>query len=210
MSQNIPRPPYQTTILQPVNNPPPHPRYVPGPPMNYNRPPGRSFHIRGDPRFIQRYTILYVANTILTIYTIRPPRPPQGPPRHGLPPGQKDPNELISKEDLSRLAKDIDQSSLLEDDVIEVLLKLSEEFVDNVVMGSCTLGMYSMFYYSKLYISAKHRRSQTLDVSDVKLCLSQQYDLQVPGFSVEKDNKKQHTGEAHKQRLALIRKQLKR
>merc|ERR1712062_659030 len=131
MSQNIPRPPYQTTILQPVNNPPPHPRYVPGPPMNYNRPPGRSFHIRGDPRFIQR-----------------PPRPPQGPPRHGLPPGQKDPNELVSKEDLSRLAKDIDQSSLLEDDVI-----------------------------------------------DVKLCLSQQYDLQVPGFSVEKDNKKQHTGE---------------
>ena len=49
-------------------------------------------------------------------------------------------NDLISKEDLSRLAKDIDQSALLEDDVIEVLLKLSEEFVDNVVMGSCTLG----------------------------------------------------------------------
>jgi histone H3/H4 len=182
MSQNIPRPAYQTTILQPVNNPPPHAtaRYVPGPPINYNRPipPGRSFHIRGDPRIIQR-----------------PPRPPQGQPRH--PPHLKEVNDLISKEDLSRLAKDIDQSALLEDDVIEVLLKLSEEFVDNVVMGSCTL--------------AKHRRSQTLEVGDVKLCLSQKYDLQIPGFSVEDSkHKKQHTGEAHKQRLALIRKQLKR
>ena len=68
MSQNIPRPPYQTTILQPANNPPPHARYVPGPPMNYNRPPGRSFHIRGDPRFIQRYIL--VPNSTVLIYTL--------------------------------------------------------------------------------------------------------------------------------------------
>ena len=58
---------------------------------------------------------------------------------------------------------------------------------------------------------AKHRKSQTLDVADVKLCLSQQWDLQIPGFQVEESKyKKQQTGEAHKQRLALIRKQLKR
>ena len=58
---------------------------------------------------------------------------------------------------------------------------------------------------------AKHRKSQTLDTPDVKLCLSQQWDLQIPGFPVEDSkHKKQQTGEAHKQRLALIRKQLKR
>ena len=58
---------------------------------------------------------------------------------------------------------------------------------------------------------AKHRKCQTLDTADVKLCLSQQWDLQIPGFPVEDTkHKKQQTGEAHKQRLALIRKQLKR
>ena len=59
-------------------------------------------------------------------------------------------NKLMSKNKLQALAKDIDQASILEDDVMELLLKVSEDFIDNVVSGSCAL--------------AKHRRSQTLDV----------------------------------------------
>jgi len=102
----------------------------------------------------------------------------------------------MSKTKLQNLAKDIDPASTIEDDVIELLLKLSEEFIDNVVSGSCAL--------------AKHRRSQTLDVQDVKLYLNQQWDLQIPGFPVDDSKTKKLTGEAHKQRLALIRKTLKR
>ena len=59
-------------------------------------------------------------------------------------------SKLMSKPKLQSLAKDIDPASTLEDDVIDLLLKLSEDFIDNVVSGSCAL--------------AKHRRSQTLDV----------------------------------------------
>jgi histone H3/H4 len=111
--------------------------------------------------------------------------------------GSSEVSELISRQKLSLLAKDIDSCTVLEDDVINLLLKLSEDFIDTVVQGSCSL--------------AKHRKSQTLDVADVKLCLSQQWDLQIPGFPVDENkHKKQQTGEAHKQRLALIKKQLKR
>jgi transcription initiation factor TFIID subunit 12 len=102
----------------------------------------------------------------------------------------------MSKSKLQNLARDIDPASILEDDVIELLLKLSEDFIDNVVSGSCSL--------------AKHRRSQTLDVQDVKLYLNTQWDLQIPGFPVDDTKHKKLAGEAHKQRLALIRKTLKR
>jgi len=52
-----------------------------------------------------------------------------------------------------------------------VMYTRSEDFIDNVVSGSCAL--------------AKHRRSQTLDVQDVKLYLNQQWNLQIPGFPVD-------------------------
>ena len=88
----------------------------------------------------------------------------------------------MSKSKLQNLARDIDPASILEDDVIELLLKLSEDFIDNVVSGSCSL--------------AKHRRSQTLDVQDVKLYLNTQWDLQIPGFPVD-DTKHKNWRERH-------------
>ena len=66
------------------------------------------------------------------------PRPAPLPTVNGH--GAAETTDLIAKHKISRLAKDIDPTGLLEDDVIELLLKLSEDFVDNVVMGSCTLG----------------------------------------------------------------------
>jgi|ERR1711892_511695 len=105
--------------------------------------------------------------------------------------------KLISKLNLNKLARDVDPNAILEDEVIDFLLKLSEDFIDTVVTGSCAL--------------AKHRKSPTLDTADIKLCLSRQFDLQIPGFPIEDlQLKKQQTGEAHKQRLQLIRKQMKR
>ena len=127
---------------------------------------------------------------------------------------QPEETKLISKNKLVLLAKDIDPHAILEDDVIDLLLTLSEDFIDTVVSGSCALGkVTTSTQFGRLTptLLAKHRKCQTLDTADVKLCLSQQWDLQIPGFPVEDTkHKKQQTGEAHKQRLALIRKQLKR
>ena len=127
---------------------------------------------------------------------------------------QPEETKLISKNKLVLLAKDIDPHAILEDDVIDLLLTLSEDFIDTVVSGSCALGKVNITKQSgglTPTLLAKHRKCQTLDTADVKLCLSQQWDLQIPGFPVEDTkHKKQQTGEAHKQRLALIRKQLKR
>ena len=56
--------------------------------------------------------------------------------------GRQQPEEtkLISKNKLVLLAKDIDPQAILEDDVIDLLLTLSEDFIDTVVSGSCALG----------------------------------------------------------------------
>ncbi|CBY19122.1 unnamed protein product [Oikopleura dioica] len=105
-------------------------------------------------------------------------------------------NKLMPKSKMQALARDIEPNSILEDDVMELLHRLAEDFVENVVSGSCAL--------------AKHRRCTTLDVQDVKMYLNQQWDLQVPGFTIEDSKHRRNTGEAHKQRMALIRKTLKR
>lgn len=48
--------------------------------------------------------------------------------------------KLISKQNLNKLARDVDPNAILEDEVIDFLLKLSEDFIDTVVTGSCALG----------------------------------------------------------------------
>ena len=53
---------------------------------------------------------------------------------------QPEETKLISKNKLVLLAKDIDPHAILEDDVIDLLLTLSEDFIDTVVSGSCALG----------------------------------------------------------------------
>jgi len=179
-------------VLQPVNNPPPHQ------PRPYTQPmPGSQYQQRVGPGPHRVLTVNRNPN-IRYVGQQRPQtmqRRPDEMGGYGRP--QPEETKLISKNKLVLLAKDIDRDVILEDDVIDLLLTLSEDFIDTVVSGSCAL--------------AKHRKCQTLDTADVKLCLSQQWDLQIPGFPVEDTkHKKQQTGEAHKQRLALIRKQLKR
>ena len=53
--------------------------------------------------------------------------------------------KLISKQNLNKLARDVDPHSVLEDEVIDFLLKLSEDFIDTVVTGSCALGKDTFF-----------------------------------------------------------------
>lgn len=54
----------------------------------------------------------------------------------------------MPKSKMQALARDIEPNSILEDDVMELLHRLAEDFVENVVSGSCAL--------------AKHRRCTTL------------------------------------------------
>ena len=73
--------------------------------------------------------------------------------QHGS--GNNEVSELISKQKLTLLAKDIDSCTILEDDVIDLLLKLSEDFIDTVVQGSCSLGMIHSLTAIVIFICSK-------------------------------------------------------
>uniref|UniRef100_A0A0B6ZV35 Transcription initiation factor TFIID subunit 12 n=1 Tax=Arion vulgaris TaxID=1028688 RepID=A0A0B6ZV35_9EUPU len=105
---------------------------------------------------------------------------------------------VLDKIRLRDLVKEVDPLEQMDDDVEDVLLQVADDFIENVVAASCQL--------------AKHRRSNTLEAKDVQLYLERCWNMQVPGFGAEefRPYKKSITTEAHKQRLALIRKTLKK
>ncbi|KAH9494669.1 Transcription initiation factor TFIID subunit 12 [Bulinus truncatus] len=105
---------------------------------------------------------------------------------------------VLDKARLRDLVKEVDPLEQMDDDVEDVLLQVADDFIENVVAASCQL--------------AKHRRSNTLEAKDVQLYLERSWNMQVPGFGSEelRPYKKSITTEAHKQRMALIRKTLKK
>lgn len=106
---------------------------------------------------------------------------------------------LLNKARLQELVAEIDPDEQLDDDVEENLLQLADEFIENVVSHSCQL--------------AKHRKSASLEVKDVQMVLERQWNMYVPGFGRATEIKqypKSASTEAHKQRLALIKKTLKK
>ncbi|XP_054719780.1 transcription initiation factor TFIID subunit 12-like isoform X2 [Uloborus diversus] len=105
---------------------------------------------------------------------------------------------ILNKQRLQDLVREVDPNVQNDDDVEELLLALTEEFIEDVVLTSCLL--------------AKHRKSNALDVKDVQLSLEKNWNMYIPGFGCEelRPYKKSATTEAHKQRMALIRKTLKK
>ncbi|ESO13140.1 hypothetical protein HELRODRAFT_159763 [Helobdella robusta] len=105
---------------------------------------------------------------------------------------------LIDKQRLTDLAKEVDPMLQLEEDVEEMLIMITDDFIDNVVSTSCDL--------------AKNRKSNALEVKDLQLILERNHNIWVPGFGTEEIRpiKKSHMAEAHKQRLNLIKKTLKK
>ena len=71
---------------------------------------------------------------------------------------------------------------------------------------------------SNACLLAKHRGSKNVEVKDVQLILEKNYNMYIPGFGSLPLNdecknflyKKTPATEAHKQRMALIKKQLRR
>jgi len=106
--------------------------------------------------------------------------------------------QVLNKQRLQDLVREVDPNEQLDDDVEEMLLQIADDFIENVVTTSCML--------------AKHRKSNTLDVKDVQLNLEKNWNIWIPGFGSDelRPYKKAAPTEAHKQRLALIRKTLKK
>lgn len=105
---------------------------------------------------------------------------------------------LLTKSRLNELVREVDPTEQLDDEVEELLLQMAEEFVENAVNASCLL--------------AKHRKVPKVETKDVQLYLEQNWNMWLPGFGTDelKPYKRAAVTEAHKQRLALIRKAIKK
>ncbi|GFR87388.1 transcription initiation factor TFIID subunit 12 [Elysia marginata] len=112
--------------------------------------------------------------------------------------GASDNRGVLDRTRLRELVKEVDPLEQMDDDVEDVLLQVADDFIENVVASSCQL--------------AKHRRSNTLEAKDVQLYLERSWNMQIPGFGSDeiRPYKKALTTEAHKQRMALIRKTMKK
>jgi transcription initiation factor TFIID subunit 12 len=110
----------------------------------------------------------------------------------------KNPVVILDKSRLQELVQEVDPNEQLEEDVEEMLLLIADDFIESLVSTSALI--------------AKHRKSSTLDVKDVQLALEKNWNMWVPGFGSDdfRPNKKSFSTEAHKQRMALIRKTLKK
>lgn len=106
--------------------------------------------------------------------------------------------QVLNKQRLQDLVREVDPNEQLDDDVEELLLQIADDFIENLVTTSCLM--------------AKHRKSTTLETKDIQLSLEKNWNMWIPGFGSEEVQpyKKASTTEAHKQRLALIRKTLKK
>ena len=122
----------------------------------------------------------------------------QAPPQMIARPAAAQTDRVLDKRRLQELVKEVDPLEQLDDDVEELLLQIADDFIDNVATASCLI--------------AKHRKTNTVDVKDVQLHLEQNWNMLVPGFGSEelRPYKKATTTEAHKQRMALIKKTLKK
>ncbi|EFA02321.1 transcription initiation factor TFIID subunit 12 [Tribolium castaneum] len=106
--------------------------------------------------------------------------------------------QILTKQRLQDLVRDTDSTLNLEDEVEEIILNYVDEFVDRCLNGAALI--------------AKNRRVNTIEVKDVQQFLNRNYNMWTPGFGTDelRPYKRSLTTEAHKQRLALIRKTLKK
>jgi transcription initiation factor TFIID subunit 12 len=112
--------------------------------------------------------------------------------------GTKPIEQVLTRDHLQEMAKEVDPNELLEDDVSEFLLTYAEEYMEKIIDGACSL--------------AAHRKGNTLEVKDVQTYLERSSNLWIPGFGTDEVRPHQRTPavEAHKQRLALIKKTAKK
>jgi len=137
-------------------------------------------------------------------YAASPATPVAGAANTGRPGGATG-EEVLDKKRLQELVKEVDPHEQLDEDVEELLLQIADDFIEQTVVASCAL--------------AKHRKSPNVDVRDVQLVLEKNFNMWIPGVGGTSATDDLHsvramgkrpTSEAHKARMALIRKQLKK
>lgn len=130
--------------------------------------------------------------------------------------------QFLTKSRLQDLVKEVDPTEQLDEEVEEMLLQLADDFVETTINAACLL--------------AKHRHANTVEVKDVQLHLGKylksqmcvmihssysqlssfitekNWNMWIPGFGTDeiRPYKRATVTEAHKQRLALIRKSIKK
>ncbi|KAK8748729.1 hypothetical protein OTU49_015962 [Cherax quadricarinatus] len=105
---------------------------------------------------------------------------------------------VLNKQRITELVREVDPNEQLEEEVEEMLLSIADDFIESTVNAACRL--------------AKHRGARALDVKDVQMYLERNWHMWIPGFGTDelRPYKRAPTTEAHKQRLALIRKAIKK
>ena len=108
---------------------------------------------------------------------------------------------VLNKQRLQELVTEIDPSEQLEEDVEDLLLQMTDDFIEKLVASACMV--------------AKHRGANALEVDDVQLVLEKSWNMTMPGFGpplTVLNRLKSHSPvtEAHRQRLSLIKKTLKK
>ncbi|EDW38028.1 GL12259 [Drosophila persimilis] len=105
---------------------------------------------------------------------------------------------MLTKPRLTELVKEVDTTTQLDEDVEELLLQIIDDFVEDTVKSTSAF--------------AKHRKSNKIEVRDVQLHFERKYNMWIPGFGTDelRPYKRAAVTEAHKQRLALIRKTIKK
>jgi len=106
--------------------------------------------------------------------------------------------QVLTKPRLQELVREIDPTEQLDEEVEELLLQIADDFIENTVNAACLL--------------AKHRKVSKVEVKDVQLHLERNWNMWIPGFGTDelRPYKRATVTEAHKQRLALIRKAIKK
>ncbi|XP_047990502.1 transcription initiation factor TFIID subunit 12 [Cydia strobilella] len=106
--------------------------------------------------------------------------------------------QLLSRPRLQELVREVDPTVQLDEEVEEMLLQLADDFIDTSLNAACAL--------------AKHRHAPTVELRDVQLHLERQWNMWIPGFGNDelRPYKRAAVTEAHKQRMALIRKTIKK
>jgi len=66
-------------------------------------------------------------------------------------------SQLLTKTRLRELVKEVDPNEQLEEDVEDLMLQLSDDFVNELVKAAC--------------VFAKHRKSNIVEVKDVQIYL---------------------------------------
>ena len=99
---------------------------------------------------------------------------------------------------LAELVKEVDPTEQLDEEVQDILLQIADDFIEQTVTQACAL--------------AKHRKAPTIDARDVQLVLERNWNMWIPGFGAQelRPYKRSAASEAHRQRLAVIKKALKK